>query len=372
MAFKSSILEGQKEKELSHLNTGQGYIPSLEGCRGVAAFMVALYHFYGFFADTQFATSGYLAVDFFFILSGFIIARQYEPSIAGRKLNFSTFAIRRLARLYPLYIFSIALFLVINIVYLKPNNILNAIDFGMGPRFLWNIILQLTMFTNIGGMAAPWNSPAWSVSVEWVVNLLFFFGVWKMRGMPNFLLWALTLLCSLYLINVTPKTLNAAIADQAFFNVTIARGIVGFSLGVLIYHYLQNLPVLLGRRLLVIEAIVFILTVFLLHVHEYLFVDYALQLLLFPALIIVMLYKDSWVGKCFALAPFTFLGRISYSIYLLHLPLGYIYKYSGYFETVDKPYYGFLFIVLMLIACTLSYELLEKPARKLGRKLAGG
>jgi peptidoglycan/LPS O-acetylase OafA/YrhL len=357
----------------NHLITDKSYLAPLEGWRGVVSLFVVVFHFYGFFSPNQFAKFGYLGVDFFFILSGFIISRQYEAAIALRTISFTKFCIKRIARLYPLYIFSIALFLYINAFVLKPNHIMNAVDFGMGPTYSWRVFLQLTMLSNIGGMAEPWNGPAWSVSVEWIVNLVYFSLVWKFRAVPSYLLWASIVVCTVYLVNISPHTLHLSMSITPIFNETIARGIVGFSLGVLIYRYHQKLPVVPWILLFCFEIALGFTTVTLLYWHEYPFIissDYVFQLILFPAIIAVSLYKSSLIGLFFGLWQFRFLGRISYSIYLLHLPLGYMFMYSSHFSYLEKPMSGIMFMLLMLGVSTASYVLIETPFRYLGKRLS--
>ncbi|TIW52974.1 MAG: acyltransferase, partial [Mesorhizobium sp.] len=73
---------------------------NLDALRGVAAISVMLYHFSPFIADGKVLPSSYLAVDLFFLLSGFVIAHAYDRKIESG-MGFGTF---RLIRLYPLYL----------------------------------------------------------------------------------------------------------------------------------------------------------------------------------------------------------------------------------------------------------------------------
>ena len=358
--------------EPKHLTTDKNYLPALEGWRGVVALFVVLFHFFLQFSDTAFAEYGYLGVDFFFILSGFIISRQYEALIAMHEISFSEFCIKRLSRLYPLYIASIGFFLYVNAKVLLPLHMGSAVDFGMGPTYSWRLFLQLTMLGNLGGMAEPWNGPAWSVSVEWIVNLVYFALIWQFRPLPNVFLWCGIIICTIYLINISPHSLHLPFATTPVFNPTIARGIVGFSLGTLIFRYHTRLPALPWIALFLLEIHLAIATIGLLYLHDYPFIvsdDYALQLFLFPALIIVSLYRQSMIGWFFSMPPFRFLGRISYSVYLLQIPVGYAFIYSGHFNYLQKPSTGIMLLLILLATSTVSYLLIETPFRYLGRRL---
>jgi peptidoglycan/LPS O-acetylase OafA/YrhL len=352
------------------------HIASLEGWRGVVALLVVNFHLYALFSSQQIAAYGYLGVDFFFILSGFIIARQYEAAIATRSITFTQFAVRRLARLYPLYIFSIALFLYINATMVAPQLAAmgtKAIEYGKGPETGWMVIVQLLMLSNISDMPAPWNSAAWSVSVEWIVNLLFFAIIFIFRKIPTLLLGLAIIYCTIYLMIVSPDTLNLYIATQPLFNPTIARGIVGFSIGMLICRYHHSFPVLTPFKLLVMELVFMFATWQLIMMHGQPFpisIDYVFQLVLFPALIILSLYPNGLMSTLVSSWPFAFLGRISYSLYLLHIPMVYAFQYSPYFDMYERPVKGVVFYLVFISFSALVYYLFEKPARKLVRKLS--
>ena len=360
--------------EMPYLTTHKSYLAALEGWRGVVALSVVLFHFYMFFGNEQIVAWGYLGVDFFFVLSGFIIARQYEAAIALRTVTFTQFTIKRFARLWPLYLFSIALFLWVNKVFIIPSGNGNAVDFGIGPDFTWRILMQLTMLSNIGGMGQPWNGPAWSVSVEWIVNILFFVIAWHFRRIPILLIWLACFACTVYLMDRSPQSLHLQFAYQPLFNETIARGIAGFCLGMLVFRYHSLLPRLSFLALHGIEMVLVALLVALLTFHgEHILpfgVDYPLQLLVFPALILISLYKAGWIQKIFAFSPITFLGKISYSLYLLHLPLGYAYQFMPAFQLFSKPFFGIFFLMLLIALATLSYFFIEWPGRLIGRQLS--
>lgn len=360
----------------SHLITTKSHLTALEGWRGIVSIMVLLFHFYYFFAPAPFVPWAFLGVDFFFILSGFIIARQYELAIGSREVSFLQFLIRRGTRLYPLYVFSIGLFLVINHFYIEKTEIRDsAIAIGMGPTLIWQLTVQATMLGNALGMPAPWNGPAWSVSVEWIVNLLFFFFTWKLRRIPT-LMWICVIgFCTMYLIDHSPKTLHLIIAEPAFFNPTIARGLLGFGIGALIYRFHHSLPRISSFTLHLADVILVAAILTLIGYYNDQFVisiDYVMVFFVFPPLIIISLYKNSWVGRVTSLFPFTYLGKISYSMYLLHVPLGYFYQFSPLFQNLNlgKPLYGLGFVVLVIGCSTLTYLFLETPARVLGRRIS--
>lgn len=350
----------------SYLITDRNYLPSLDGWRGVVSLFVMSYHFSLLFFYTNFTPYGYLGVDFFFALSGFIITRQYEASIAMHTIKFKTFAIRRIARLYPLYIASIGFFLLVNAYVLQPLHWIHALDYGIGPLYAWRVFLQLTMLGNLTVMAQP-NGPVWSVSVEWIVNLMFFAVVWRYRRIPDLILWIAVVFGSCYLISMSPYTLQTP-----GVSIAIIRGIVGFTLGSLLFRHHRDLPDFSSRDLHIVEQILFVFILLLTYFYRDLAdysIDYVFQLVLFPALIMISLYRNGWICRIFSLPPITFLGRISYSIYLLHYPLAYTMEYVSSIHAIGHPWLGILYIIVLISLSTLSYKLIERPGRHLGRLL---
>lgn len=351
----------------THLITNKGHLPSLEGWRGILALCVVSFHFSKLFFDENWTPYGYLGVDFFFVLSGFIIARQYEAAIALRTVDFRTFAVRRLARLYPLYILSIGIALIINQYMIDPYSPLRILDFGMGPNFVTWILAQLTMTGSLTQMAQP-NGPVWSVSAEWVVNLAFFALVWRYRRVPNLLLWFFVWLGASYMIAISPHSL-----ETPTHHIPIVRSIVGFSLGWLIFRYHQFLPKLPLFALYAIEITAIWATLWLASHHGEMLkygADYMFALALIPLLITLTLYRAGILNFIFSRLPITFLGTISYSIYLLHYPLAYFMVHTPSILAMGAPWLGISYVVGLISLSTISYVFIERPSRWAIRRLA--
>lgn len=163
----------------------QGHIAALTVMRGLAAWWVALYHFRQLLPDSapiilmEILDHGYLAVDFFFVLSGFIIAHRYFLEFYVWTINsYKYFIALRLARIYPLHILMLILFLA------NPIAILLFSSSGqIGQRynaeyFFMSIFLaQNWGFTNY----LAWNIPAWSISTEICAYISFPFMVMFLR-----------------------------------------------------------------------------------------------------------------------------------------------------------------------------------------------
>lgn len=135
-----------------------GRVISLDGIRGVAAMFVMIYHLPVIFGFN--IPHAYLAVDLFFMLSGWVMAYSYEERI-GQGLAFKQFALQRLARLYPLY--GVALALGFSFALVK---------YLFGTPTAATLICLLPNSVMLPCMSEdpenfPLNRPAWSIFVKW-------------------------------------------------------------------------------------------------------------------------------------------------------------------------------------------------------------
>lgn len=359
-----------------YLITNRDRLAALRGWRGIATLFIIIYHFHVFFSEKPLAEYGFLGIDFLFLMAGFMLSRRYEAAIALGKVSFKQFLIRRFTRLYPIYILSIALFYWVSASYIVPNmGAQSAINMGTGPQATWNFLLQLTMLGNIGGMGAPWNGPAWFTSVVWLLNLLFFPLAWKMLRIPTYVWGTFIILNIIYLLEISTHSLNLSLATTPFYNPTIARGIINFSIGALLFRFHQSLRPLPHALLHIFDLLVVaIMVVFALYYGSAFIIgmDYLFVLLLFPLLVIISLYRQSFIARIASFPLFTFLGRISYSLFLLHMPVAYAYQYSSAIHALNlpAPQFGLTYLALLVALSTLCYLLIELPCRLYGRKLA--
>ena len=167
------------------------HIKSLTSLRGIAALLVVLHHFFLFLLPgvglsvlsySKFFDNGYLWVDFFFILSGFIMAHVYASNFASgvNLYNYRTCLFSRFVKICLLHIFITFLFIGVELIktsysFTGKYNItalftnifmLQALDLNSPPLF---------------GGDSYWNEPAWSISAEWFAYLLFPFFILFVR-----------------------------------------------------------------------------------------------------------------------------------------------------------------------------------------------
>ncbi|MBX9665435.1 acyltransferase [Novosphingobium sp.] len=157
-------------------STGERY-GALDGLRGVAAIAVALLHY-----DRSLVPAGYLAVDLFFLLSGFILTRTYGPQLADG-LGAGRLILKRMVRLYPLHVTGVVLFTLSVLQGLargRPGRM--PLD-DLAHSFPFNVLMLPSPYS---ALLFPLNFPAWSLSFELLASCLFAAG-WSRLPRPTLL-----------------------------------------------------------------------------------------------------------------------------------------------------------------------------------------
>lgn len=285
-----------------------------DGIRGVAAIGVLLFHVGGS-VGSQYVPSGYLAVDLFFVLSGFVISDAYQHRLEhGQTLR--TFVVVRLVRLYPLYLAGLAI---------GCGRYLGAVAIGdprapdlatQGAALAFGLFLLPTPLPldNI----FPLNTPSWSLSLEVLVNILFAAGIFRFRD---------RYLVMLALAGALAMLWGAWLAGSLQIGITwseyipgLGRSIWGFFIGVVLARLRArhaDLALPWGAAIPVALAVLAILTIEPGPQLRFWF-DAAATVVAFPAIVFAAaLIRLPGV----AVAGAGFLGDISYPLYATHYGL---------------------------------------------------
>ncbi len=326
---------------------------ALDSLRGLAAIGVAVFHFVT-------SGQGYLAVDFFFVLSGFILTHSYL--YREQKVNTFEFAGYRLARLYPLHIFT--LFTMILAFVFVGDGIPN---YGDGKLFTFMQHLTMTHNVGLNPAAVTYNYPAWSVSVEFWINIIFIIYITK-KTKSSTLFFLST--GGIIMIYTQGGSLDTTHFNFLFsINSGLIRGFVSFFLGVLAYrlyvHLRENEAI--KKHGSIMEIGVIMITLFVVFVRPSgtkgmdMFAPLAFMLL-----VTIFAFESGFVSRI--ISKLKHLGTISYSIYLnQNMILMIFLSYSGeYYSSAAK---GFVFISILLAYSVLTYFFIEEPLRKKGKTL---
>src|SRR3984885_13789845 len=300
-------------------------IQSLTPLRGIAAIWVVIFHYaviYLAFHPEQFSwvlNKGYLAVDMFFMLSGFVLShvywRTFTSDAANRVKSYWSFIGARIARLYPLHLFNLGQFVVVTVTFSLYEYSFSGKFTSIpiyGARSLTALVANVAMLQGLKARDLAWNFPAWSISVEFLAYFLFplVLPLIAHAERSRKLLLAAVALSALCLF---------AYVIQGDFNqwdgpITLLRCLPEFILGALLYSGFREStwPAWFKSD----YAIITIVFVFFLLLH---FGTPDLMIVAgFPALILSAVMNAGRVTPILNAAPLVWLGDISYSLYLAH------------------------------------------------------
>ena len=355
----------------------------LDGLRGVAALMVIWYHvFEGFaFASNsaiETLNHGYLAVDFFFILSGFVIGYAYDDRW-GKSLTMKDFFKRRLIRLHPMVIM---------------GAVLGAITFCIQGSVQWDgthvaismIMLSLlcTIFfipamPGVGyevrgnGEMFPLNGPCWSLFFEYIGNILYALFIRRLsdKALTVFVVLLGVALAAFAVFNVSTYG-NIGVGwtlDGVNFLGGSLRMLFPFSLGMLMSRNFKPMKVK-GAFWICAIALIVLFSVPYLEGLEPLCMNGVYEafcvIVAFPIIL--------WIGASGTTTDkqstkiCKFLGDISYPVYVIHYPLMYLF-YAWLIEnqlyTLGETWHVALCVfILSIILAYLCLKLYDEPIRK--------
>ena len=151
----------------------------LDSLRGLASLIIVIFHFkIGSFLNNPFTDKGYMMVDFFFILSGFVISLNYLDRIYDF-VSLKKFMIKRFFRLYPIHLTTLLIWLILETIkYLfYINNLLSPIEDNLPftKNNIFSFLQHLFFMQNIFSSQLTWNGISWSASVEFYTYLVFSF-----------------------------------------------------------------------------------------------------------------------------------------------------------------------------------------------------
>jgi peptidoglycan/LPS O-acetylase OafA/YrhL len=337
----------------------KGRVEQLDGLRGIFALLVVAHHHNAFkdsiFYNNFFVKNSDLFVDFFFVLSGFVIALNYFNRIESKE-DFFKFLKKRFVRLYPLLFFTEIVFLVFNIVG-DFSDYKNVNDLGLGYYF--STVLDTLTFMGSTPVFGSWiglNYPAWSISAEMISYVVFGLILLTFQQNRTKVFVITTIMCAVFIIS---KGNYMLAYDYGFI-----RGIFCFCLGIFTYNVLQNNTFHLSSMEIPF-LIAVILAMYVVH-HYHLNLWKIVFPFLFAVGVIIFCSSTGLVTKMLLTKPFQYLGRISYSIYLNHaivLILLNVILFRVFKLPHTEPMIGLSLLISMVFTIIYShftYEWIEK------------
>lgn len=312
----------------------------LDGMRGVAAIIVLQRHA-GEGLDTPYFSAGYLAVDFFFALSGFVLAYAYDERLRDG-MSAARFMLLRLIRLYPLYLVGVLL-----LVVASPT---------IWPHASRQLPVALALLPDPSTPERGWLVlPAWSLAFELLANLVF---ALSHRHVGNRALACVIAISGVALVFIALRNdgLDVGYTVDTIFEGAV-RAAFSFSLGVLIFRnrtVFDRWPTLTAAIPLLALAVVLAMPA----VPWIAWRDVLVVIFAFPALLVLGSRANAspkgrwWVVQ---------LGAASYAIYVLHSGAVALLQAAGFHKGLGVE---LVFMVVVVVACALVDRYLDQPIRR--------
>lgn len=351
----------------------------LDSLRGICAIMVALYHFptTGTISNLQIIRNSWLFVDFFFVLSGFVIAAAYRRRLS-EGVSPRLFMWNRFWRLYPLHITILCLLLLGEI--LLAVGLVPATREAFGTGRTGKEFFYAATFLNCFGLTGElgWNGPSWSIGAEWWVYVVFAMIEVTTRARAN-IMWLIVVGMALAL------SVSSGVVDRTF-DFGVLRAILGFGIGTLTFSLYSKYPLQLGKLESYIEAFLIVLVIFVV-----IATPASLQVavpLMFAAVVYTFASSDGTCSKILQKPFLLKLGALSYSIYLWQVFLqarfldvvGFVLpQYVARSDSSRPVLIGpsligdaltLTMLTILILASALSYKWIEVPGQRLGKKRA--
>ena len=356
------------------------YLPSIDSLRAIAVIAVIIYHI-----DANYLPGGFLGVDLFFVLSGYLISsliiKEYKST---GTVNLYNFYVRRARRLLPAVYFMITVVLIIitlfNGVLLK-KSYLDALFGYIYSSNWWYIFHKLDYFDSFGSQS-PFKH-LWSLAIEEQFYMFFplIFLIFNRKSKSNngnsklnknFIYVVLSLILVSLIAHILLFDINNI--NRIYFGTdTRAFSLLVGVVGAILYP-MDRLSERTTKKDNMIYSIVSLVSILaligiMINTSEYNTWLYRGGFLLVAIIGLIIIISSgrqyTFMSKLLSFKPFVFIGKISYSLYLWHFP---ILVVTTPVSEIGNPnlFYVTLRIILIFLVATGSYMFVETPIRKLG------
>lgn len=319
----------------------------IQGLRAFAVLVVLFFHL-------GLLKNGYLGVDIFFVISGFLITGIVYSDFVQNKYSMRDFYIKRIRRILPLVFFIEIICLIVGYIVMLPDDYENLSQSVIATNFFANIVLQYITTGNYWDVVNEYKPllHTWSLGVEEQYYLLFpliFLFLSKKRNYLFPILLGLTAFSLFSYLMVTNEAFKFYLLPTRFFQISL-----GGIASIVITKFKKNGAIADLSFLLVLVIV---------------FVDLALSTELISILIVILISlfiifntENSISSKILTLKPIVFIGTISFSIYMWHQVIISFYRYA-ISDNISFLSVLVLFVVILLLS-VFSYYFIEEYFRR--------
>lgn len=335
------------------------YRPDIDGLRAIAVMLVVIYH-----AGFGFISGGYIGVDVFFVISGYLITTIIIKEIESNQFSFSKFYLRRIKRLIPVLIFVLMITSIFSLVILLPGDL---IAYGKSLIAVLLSVSNIYFWRENGGYfeGNVQEIPllhTWSLSVEeqfyllWPLFLVLFSSFIHRKVFHGFLI------ISFIIGAVLSQWVSEITFGAAYYLLpTRAFELLGGALLAILWSRIQYNNRLLMNSLSLIGLSLIAYSAISLNEGS-IFPGYNA---LMPTIGTMLLlysggHSGNYVSKVLSVKPMVFIGLISYSLYLWHWPVTVFIRYVGFDFTI---FVSSFIVFLSCVLAYLSWKYIEQPFR---------
>lgn len=349
------------------------YRKGIDVLRALAVSAVVLYHAKFQFFEIEILKGGYLGVDIFFVISGYLISRNLFKELKDKNsINFKSFYIRRIKRLIPILMTVIAFFYFVAFIYYSPWGFLNFSKSVLSSMFFFSNFYfsrTSTVYGSEDSLYIPFLH-SWSLSVEEQFYLLFplvFFLIFKFRKNNLLLIISCTLVGS-FIFSIFLESTQPELNFFNFFSriwEILAGSIIAYFEIFNNKLYLQASQKNLSSYLTRVSYLGLIICFLFFNEKTFHPSHITLLPIIFTTIIIINRNEESQFFERIYNKYFISLGLISYSLYLWHYPL---FSFTRlYFRRENELFTNevkFFLILFSIIISIFSYKYIELPFRK--------
>ncbi len=343
------------------------YRPDIDGLRAIAILFVLFFH-----GGLKLFPSGFIGVDIFFVISGFLITSIIHASLQSDRFSFIDFYSRRLWRLQPVLLCLLVLTSLITLFFYLPDDLMHYFKSARKTTlFISNTFFEraTTDYFSPNNHQLPLLH-TWSLSIEWQcylmlpIALYLFYRIFGKSHMPKviYLLTLLFLVISLYCSSHYPgKTYYHALSR-------IFEFLIGSSVALSAHR------IVLNKYFLDSVGVVAVITLFYIATRSDIQVGfpnwYAVVLCAATGALLTIGQQNSqsFLTRLLSVKPIVFIGLISYSLYIWHWPVFVLIRYLDIKETTTVLSLAFCSIFILAYC---SWRFIEKPARQFHRVKLG-
>jgi len=356
----------------------------LDSWRGIAACMVALFHLEvnSHIDNLSFIRNSWLFVDFFFVLSGFVIAANYQRRLLDG-FGFWRFVLLRFGRLYPLHLFVLAVFLGLKAIQAQVP-VLSSVARNQPFSLRDSPVAIAANLLLIQGMGVldflSFNIPSWSVSTEFWAYIAFGTSLVLLRNSARSLLVAVVVLAPIFLYDKVGHI-------DTTYDYGFVRCIFGFSLGALSWAFFNRFK---ARRLgTTIEVATVACVIYFVSASGRTGIT-LIAPFVFAVTVLVFACESGRISAALSQPAFLKIGELSYSIYMLHFlvagrftDVARLLRHFGFhtlvqtrqgeligLETWQGDLLTIVYLAVVIVGAGLTFRFVEEPSRRWFRGLA--